>query len=63
MTTVLVTGASGNTGSGLVPALLKSGVRVRAFVRDEAKAQALKDAGAEIIVGDILSKTHTGSIS
>ena len=53
MTTVLVTGATGNTGSGLVPALLKSGINVRAFVRDEAKAKALKDAGAEIIVGDL----------
>ena len=53
MTTVLVTGATGNTGSGLIPALLKSGIKVRAFVRDEAKAQALKDAGAEIIVGDL----------
>jgi uncharacterized protein YbjT (DUF2867 family) len=53
MTTVLVTGASGNTGSALVPALRKAGVEVRAFVRDEAKAQALKDVGAEIVVGDL----------
>ena len=53
MTTVLVTGASGNTGSGLVPALLKSGINVRAFVRNEAKAQALKEAGAEIVIGDL----------
>ena len=53
MTTVLVTGATGNTGSGLIPALLKSGIKVRAFVRDEAKARALKDAGAEIVIGDL----------
>jgi uncharacterized protein YbjT (DUF2867 family) len=53
VTTVLVTGATGNTGSGLIPTLLKSGINVRAFVRDDAKAQALKDAGAEIIIGDL----------
>jgi len=50
---VLVTGATGNTGSGLVPALRSAGVDVRAFVRDESKAQPLKDAGAEIFVGDL----------
>ena len=50
---ILVTGATGNTGSGLVPALLKAGVEVRAFVQDEAKAQSLKALGAEIVVGDL----------
>jgi uncharacterized protein YbjT (DUF2867 family) len=51
--TVLVTGATGNTGLGLVPALRSAGVDVRAFVRDEAKARPLKDVGAEIVVGDL----------
>lgn len=50
---VLVTGATGNTGSGLVPALRDAGVDVRAFVRDESKAQPLKDVGVEIVVGDL----------
>jgi uncharacterized protein YbjT (DUF2867 family) len=50
---VLVTGATGNTGSGLVPALRSAGVDVRAFVRDESKAQPLKDVGAEVFVGDL----------
>jgi uncharacterized protein YbjT (DUF2867 family) len=50
---VLVTGATGNAGSGLVAALCKAGVDVRAFVRDEARAQSLKDLGAEIVVGDL----------
>lgn len=50
---VLVTGATGNTGSQLVPALRSAGVGVRAFVRDESKAQPLRDAGAEIVVGDL----------
>ena len=53
MTKILVTGATGNTGSGLVPTLLNAGAEVRAFVRDQAKAQPLRDAGAEIVVGDL----------
>lgn len=50
---VLVTGATGNTGSGLVSALRSAGVDVRVFVRDESKAQPLKDIGAEVVVGDL----------
>ncbi len=50
---ILVTGATGNTGAGLVPALCNAGLEVRAFVRDETKAQPLKDLGVEIIVGDL----------
>ena len=50
---VLVTGATGNTGSLLVPALLKADVDVRIFVRNEAKAKPLKDLGAEVVIGDL----------
>lgn len=50
---VLVTGATGNTGSLLVPALLRAGTDVRIFVRDEAKAKQYKDLGAEIVTGDL----------
>lgn len=50
---VLVTGATGNTGSGLVPALRSAGVDVRVLVRSESKAQALKQMGVEIVVGDL----------
>jgi uncharacterized protein YbjT (DUF2867 family) len=50
---VLVTGATGNTGSLLVPALLRAGVDVRILVRDEAKAKSLKDLGAEVVLGDL----------
>jgi len=50
---VLVTGATGNTGSLLVPALLKADVDVRIFVRDEAKAKPLKDLGAEVVTGNL----------
>lgn len=50
---VLVTGATGNTGSILVPALREAGVDVRALVRDDSKAQPLKEIGVEIILGDL----------
>ena len=50
---VLVTGATGNTGPGLVSALCAAGVDVRVLVRDEAKARPLKAMGAEVIVGDL----------
>lgn len=50
---VLVTGATGNTGSLLVPKLLKSDVEVSVFVRDEAKAAPLKELGAKVVAGDL----------
>ena len=53
MAKILVTGATGNTCSILIPALLSAGQEVRAFVRNEEKAQNLKDAGAEIYIGDL----------
>ena len=53
MAKILVTGATGNTCSILIPALIGAGQEVRAFVRNEEKAQSLKDAGAEIYVGDL----------
>jgi uncharacterized protein YbjT (DUF2867 family) len=50
---VLVTGATGNTGPGLVSALCKAGVDVRVLVRDAAKARPLQAMGAEVVVGDL----------
>ncbi len=50
---ILVTGATGNVGSILVPILTNLGADVRALTRDESKAQGLKDAGAEVVVGDL----------
>ncbi len=50
---ILVTGATGNVGSLLIPNLTSFGADVRALVRDESKAQGLKDAGVEIVVGDL----------
>ncbi|MDF5711720.1 MAG: NmrA/HSCARG family protein [Nostoc sp. S4] len=52
---ILVTGATGNQGGAVARHLLKRGnFKVRAFVRDPNKpaAQALQQAGAELIAGD-----------
>lgn len=51
--TILVSGATGNTGSGVAASLLASGRRVRALVRDAAKAAHLGEQGAEIAVVDL----------
>lgn len=58
---VLVTGATGNIASGLIPALLAEEVQVRALVHNESKAQALRDQGAEVVVDDLESPTSLGS--
>jgi uncharacterized protein YbjT (DUF2867 family) len=50
---VLVTGATGNTCSSLVPKLLRTDVDVRLFIRDEGKAKQLQDSGAEVVIGDL----------
>ncbi|MEH2053962.1 NmrA/HSCARG family protein [Nostoc sp.] len=52
---ILVTGATGNQGGAVARHLLKRGnFKVRAFVRDPNKpaAQALQQAGAELVTGD-----------
>src|SRR5262245_66326060 len=52
--TVLVLGATGRQGGATARHLLTRGWRVRAFARDPNKptAQALQQAGAEVIQGD-----------
>lgn len=50
---VLVTGATGNTGSGVVAGLLASGAKVRALVRNDAKAEGLRENGADLSVADL----------
>ena len=55
---ILVTGATGNVGSLLIPSLTSLGADLRALVRDESKARGLLDAGVEVVVGD-LDVPHT----
>jgi uncharacterized protein YbjT (DUF2867 family) len=49
---ILVTGATGNTGSQVVGALVESGHEVRAFVRDADRAYALFGDAVELAPGD-----------
>jgi uncharacterized protein YbjT (DUF2867 family) len=55
---ILVTGAAGRVGAvgrTVTELLLKQGKAVRAMVRSEdQRAQALRDIGAEVVVGDLL---------
>jgi uncharacterized protein YbjT (DUF2867 family) len=57
-TPILVTGAAGRVGGigrTVTGLLLKQGKAVRAMVRHEdERAQALRDMGAEVVVGDLL---------
>ena len=50
---ILVTGATGNVGGAVITNLVSMGAEVRALVRDESKAQGLKHAGVEVVVGDL----------
>lgn len=49
----LIIGATGNAGGLVTPALLERGETVRCLVRSEDKAQPLRDAGAEVMIGDL----------
>src|ERR1700674_2654289 len=55
---ILVTGAAGRVGAvgrTVTELLLKQGKAVRAMVRNkDERAQALRDMGAEVVVGDLL---------
>src|SRR5512145_1713337 len=55
---ILVTGAAGRVGGigrSVTELLLKQGQAVRAMVRSEdQRAQALRDMGAEVVIGDLL---------
>jgi uncharacterized protein YbjT (DUF2867 family) len=49
---ILVTGATGNISSLVIPHLLGSGSKVRALVHSAEKAKTLSDRGVEVVVGD-----------
>lgn len=53
---VLVTGATGFTGSHLCRRLVNEGFSVRAIIRDEEAGQALRKRGIEPVVGDLRNR-------
>jgi len=50
---ILLTGVTGKTGGETAKQLLQKGARLRALVRNEAKAEELRAAGVELVVGDV----------
>jgi uncharacterized protein YbjT (DUF2867 family) len=54
----VISGITGNTGSATANALLEAGHRVRAIVRDVARAEAWQRRGVELVQGD-LSDSHS----
>ena len=50
---ILVTGATGRTGSEVVKALIAKGEQVRALVRAPQRAGAIQGPGVELVVGDV----------
>ena len=50
---ILLTGATGKIGGETAKQLIAKGASLRALVRDEAKAAHLKEAGVELVVGDV----------
>lgn len=57
--TYLITGATGQQGGAVANALLDRGHKVRALTRTPAKAEKLRQRGAEIIEGDF---THANTV-
>src|SRR6476620_725972 len=55
--TVLVTGATGDTGGATVEQFLARGRRVRALAhREDARSERLQELGAEVVFGDFLDR-------
>ena len=49
---ILLTGVTGKTGGETARQLVQKGARLRALVRNEAKASDLRAAGVELVIGD-----------
>ena len=63
MATVLVIGASRGIGRGVVQACLERGDRVIATVRKADDAQALRNAGAEVLVVDVAQPASVSGLA
>lgn len=62
--TVLVVGATGQTGRHIVRELTAKKVPVRALIRDKTKAQDILPTDVELVVGDVLKpETVTAAIA
>jgi len=60
--TVLAVGAAGQFAGLVVPALAKRGARVRAFIQDESKTEAVLSNGAsEVALGDLRDAASVGA--
>jgi 2-alkyl-3-oxoalkanoate reductase len=59
-TTSLVTGGTGFIGNRLARALVERGDRVRALVRDPARAVDLRGLGVELVRGDLTDEASLG---
>jgi uncharacterized protein YbjT (DUF2867 family) len=57
---ILVTGATGKVGQELVRRLSEARVAFRALVRSSGKAQAIREAGGEAVVGDLADEAAVG---
>src|SRR6478752_9332547 len=53
---ILITGATGKVGSRLSKRLAQRGDQVRALVRDASRAADLREAGIELVTGDLLDQ-------
>jgi uncharacterized protein YbjT (DUF2867 family) len=60
--TILVTGATGKTGSATIAQLLAAGYPVRALVRrSDTRSEGLRKLGVEIVVGSLEDMTDLGT--
>src|SRR5262245_30616422 len=60
---VFLTGATGYIGSAVLDAMIKSGHRVTALVRDPEKAERLAARGATPVIGELgLPKTYVNAV-
>lgn len=55
---VIVIGADTPTGKAVVEGLVEPGREVRAFVTDVFGAEALKELGVKVAIGDVSDHTH-----
>ena len=53
---ILLTGATGKTGSATAKALNERGIKFRALVRNEEKREGIESLGGEVIIGSIENK-------